>query len=114
MEKFKMDRKRLQKLAGIITENSISESIPQNAMKQIPQNVMKMGFKYVGKILEFEPGQDYFHSLDDFYAEVRFGWDVTDDEVEKYLDSLSYEPVYPNGRIVSNYSGKKTVELIKQ
>jgi hypothetical protein len=47
MEKFKMDRKRLQKLAGIITENSISESIPQNAMKQIPQNVMKMGFKYV-------------------------------------------------------------------
>ena len=97
-----MDRKRLQKLAGIITENYVSESIPQNVMNQ--------KYKYVGKTLEIEPGSDVFDSLDDFFAEIRYSWDTTETEVQKYIDSLSYE----GGKIVSNYSGTKQVELVKQ
>jgi hypothetical protein len=102
MEKFKMDRKRLQKLACIITENYVSESIPQNVMNQ--------KYKYVGKTLEIEPGSDVFDSLDDFFAEIRYSWDTTETEVQKYIDSLSYE----GGKIVSNHSGTKQVELVKQ
>jgi hypothetical protein len=97
-----MDRKRLQKLAGIITENYISESIPSNVMNQ--------RFKYVGKTLEIEPGSDVFDSLNDFFAEIRFSWDTSESEVENYINSLSYE----GGKIVSNYSGTKQVELVKQ
>jgi hypothetical protein len=98
-----MDKKRLQKLAGVITENVISEGIPQNVMSQ--------KFNYVGNILEFDPTEYLtFDTLNDFFAIVRWGWDKDEDEIEEYLNSLSYE----NGKIVSNYSGKKTVELIKQ
>ena len=96
-----MDKNRLQKLAGIITENYISESIPSNVMNQ--------RFKYVGKTLEIEPGSDVFDSLNDFFAEIRYSWDTTEDEVQKYIDSLSYE----GGKIVSNYSGTKQIELVK-
>ena len=99
---YKMDKQRLQKLAGIITENSISESIPSNVMKQ--------RFKYVGKTLELDPTENVFNSLEDFFAELRFSWDTSKSEVEKYIKSLSYE----NGKIVSNLGGKKTVELMKQ
>ena len=97
-----MDKKRLKKLAGIMTESVISESIPQNVMNQ--------KFKYVGKILEFDPSDDLiFDSLNHFFAIVRWGWDKREDEAEKYINSLSYE----GGKIVSNYSGKKTIELVK-
>jgi hypothetical protein len=102
MEKFKMDRKRLQKLAGIITENYISESIPQN--------VMNKGFKYVGETLEFDPGSDYFFELNDFFAEIRYTWDVPESEVEKYISSLSYE----GGKIFSTYGGSKQLELVQR
>jgi len=102
-----MDKQRLQKLAGIITENSISEYVHPS----IPSNVMKQRFKYVGKTLELEPTENVFNSLEDFFAELRFSWDTSDaSEVEKYINSLSYE----NGKIVSNLGGKKTVELMKQ
>lgn len=97
-----MKMKKLLELSGIIKENSISESIPSNVMKQ--------RFKYVGKTLELEPTENVFNSLEDFFAELRFSWDTSKSEVEKYIKSLSYE----NGKIVSNLGGKKTVELMKQ
>lgn len=97
-----MKMKKLLELSGIIKENSISESIPSNVMKQ--------RFKYVGKKLELDPTENVFNSLEDFFAELRFSWDTSKSEVEQYINSLSYE----NGKIVSNLGGKKTVELMKQ
>ena len=101
-----MDKQRLQKLAGIITENSISEYVHPS----IPSNVMKQRFKYVGKTLEIDPTENVFDSLEDFFTEIQFSWDASESEVENYINSLSYE----NGKIVSNLGGKKTVELMKQ
>ena len=51
-----------------------------------------------------------FNNLNDFHAEVMSGWDKGEAEAKKYLQSLSVE----GGKIVSTYSGKKTVELQKQ
>lgn len=94
--------KRLLELAGITPETYISESIPTSVMNQ--------RFKYVGKVLEIEPDSNVFDSLNDFFTELRFSWDTSESNVKKYINSLSYE----GGKIVSNYSGKKTVELVKQ
>lgn len=97
-----MTKERLQQLAGIITE--------ANEMK-LPSSVMNHKYKYVGKILKFDQPQDHmFNNLNDFYAEVMSGWDKGESEAKKYLQSLSVE----GGKIVSTYSGKKTVELQKQ
>jgi hypothetical protein len=71
---------------------------------------MNQRFKYVGKVLEIEPDSNVFDSLNDFFTELRFSWDTSESNVKKYINSLSYE----GGKIVSNYSGKKTVELVKQ
>jgi len=101
-----MDKQRLQKLAGIITENSISEYVHPS----IPYSILKQRFKYVGKTLEIDPTENVFDSLEDFFTEIQFSWDASESEVEKYINSLSYE----NGKIVSNLGGKKTVELMKQ
>lgn len=97
-----MTKERLQKLAGILTE--------ANQMT-LPPSVMNQKYKYVGNILQFDQPQDHmFNNLNDFHAEVMSGWDKGEAEAEKYLQSLSVEA----GKIVSTYSGKKTVELEKQ
>lgn len=97
-----MTKERLQQLAGIITE--------ANQMK-LPSSVMNQKYKYVGNILQFDRPEDHmFNNLNDFHAEVMSGWDKGESEAKKYLQSLSVE----GGKIVSNYSGKKTVELQKR
>ena len=93
--------KRLLELAGITPETYISESIPSSVRNQ--------RFKYVGKTLQLDPTENKFNSLDDFFAELRFSWDTSENEVKKYIDSLSYE----GGKIVSNHSGTKQVELVR-
>jgi len=101
-----MDKKRLKKLAGVITESVISESIPQNVMNQ--------KFKYVGKILQFDPNDEViFNSLYDFFAVVRWGWDKGEAEAEKYINSLSYgiSDTTSIGMIASDYDGEKKIEL---
>jgi hypothetical protein len=96
-----MKMKRLLELAGITSETYISESIPSSVRNQ--------RFKYVGKTLELDPTENKFNSLDDFFAELRFSWDTSENEVKKYINSLSYE----GGKIVSNHSGTKEVELVR-
>ena len=96
-----MEMKRLLELAGITPETYISESIPASVRNQ--------RFKYVGKTLQLDPTENKFNSLDDFFAELRFSWDTSENEVKKYIDSLSYE----GGKIVSNHSGTKQVELVR-
>ena len=97
-----MTKERLQKLAGILTE--------VNQMN-LPPSVMNQKYKYVGKILQFDRPEDHmFDNLNDFHAEVMSGWNKGESEAKKYLQSLSVE----GGKIVSNYSGKKTVELQKR
>jgi|APGre2960657404_1045060.scaffolds.fasta_scaffold21831_2 hypothetical protein len=97
-----MTKERLQKLAGIITESTINE------FKILPPNVMNQSYMYIGKTLEFhDPSTPVFDTLKDFYAEVMSGWDKGHAEAKKYLESLSVE----GDKIVSTYSGKKTVEL---
>jgi hypothetical protein len=96
-----MKMKRLLELAGITPETYISESIPSSVRNQ--------RFKYVGKTLQLDPTENKFNSLDDFFAELRFSWDTSENEVKKYIDSLSYE----GGKIVSNHSGTKQVELVR-
>jgi hypothetical protein len=96
-----MKMKRLLELAGITSETYISESIPSSVRNQ--------RFKYVGKTLQLDPTENKFNSLDDFFAELRFSWDTTESEVKKYINSLSYE----GGKIVSNHSGTKQVELVR-
>ncbi len=93
--------KRLLELAGITPETYISESIPSSVRNQ--------RFKYVGKTLQLDPTENKFNSLDDFFAELRFSWDTSENEVKKYINSLSYE----GGKIVSNHSGTKQVELVR-
>jgi hypothetical protein len=129
MEKFKMDRNRLQKLAGIITENYDTE-LEQNILAKedvnsdgVPlnkaSNIMNRRVKYVGKLFEFDPlsdtsikkitndpgyGESYmFDSLQDFLTIVRHGLDWPESEVEKYINSLRFKPL--NGAIVSRYRG---------
>ena len=100
-----MNKERLQKLAGITTESTVNE------VKIFPREIMRQKYMYVGTILEFDKESDkIFDTLTDFYAEVMSGWDRGHKEAEKYLSSLSLE----RDTIVSNYSGKKTVELEKQ
>jgi hypothetical protein len=96
-----MKMKRLLELAGITPETYISESIPSSVRNQ--------RFKYVGKTLQLDPTENKFNSLDDFFAELRFSWDTSENKVKKYIDSLSYE----GGKIVSNHSGTKQVELVR-
>jgi hypothetical protein len=96
-----MKMKRLLELAGITPETYISESIPSSVRNQ--------RFKYVGKTLQLDPTENKFNSLDDFFAELRFSWDTSENEVKKYINSLSYE----GGKIVSNHSGTKQVELVR-
>ena len=97
-----MTKERLQQLAGIITE--------ANQMK-LPSSVMNQKYKYVGTTLQFDRPEDHmFDNLHDFHAEVMSGWDKGESEAKKYLQSLSVE----GNKIVSNYSGKKTVELQKR
>ena len=97
-----MTKERLQKLAGILTE--------VNQMK-LPASTMNQKYKYVGNILQFDRPEDHmFDNLNDFHAEVMSGWNKGESEAKKYLQSLSVE----GGKIVSNYSGKKTVELQKR
>ena len=92
-----MDKNRLQKLAGIISE-----------AKVLPREVMRKPYMYIGRILQFDKKSDsIFDTLTDFYAEVMSGWDRGEKEADKYLSSLSVE----GDKIVSTYSGKKTVEL---
>jgi len=97
-----MTKERFQKLAGILTE--------ANQMN-LTSSTINQKYKYVGKILQFDQPQDHmFNNLNNFHAEVMFGWDMGEVEAKKYLQSLSVE----DGKIVSTYSGKKTVELQKQ
>lgn len=94
-----MTKERLQKLAGIITE-----------AKVLPREVMRQKYRYIGSTLQFDrPADRIFDTLTDFYAEVMSGWDKGEKEADKYLSSLSVE----GDKIVSNYNGKKTVELQK-
>ena len=106
-----MTKERLQKLAGILTE--------ENQMN-LPSDIMNQKWKYVGDILQFDRPEDHlFDNLHDFHAEVMSSWDKGEGEAKKYLQSLSVEGgEYDNAlnilTIVSNYSGKKTVELRKR
>ena len=94
-----MTKERLQQLAGIISESS---------EMNFPTSVINRKYKYVGSILQFDQPQDHvFNNLSDFYSEVVSGWDKGEYEARKYIKSLSVE----GGKIVSTYSGKKTVEL---
>lgn len=110
-----MDKNRLQKLAGIITEDKSTEGVP---LSSVP-NIMNRRVKYVGGLFEIDPsadtsikkimdpryGESYiFDSLEEFLTYIRWGLDWPESEIEEYIDSLKVVGI--NKAIVSRYSNQ--------